>query len=124
MGTTEDQTTAGVRALQDRLTRLSEASLRINEGLDYHSVLEEVTSSARVLTSAKYAATTVLDQANRLEEFVTSGLTPEERRSLAELPGSAQFFRHLNDVPGPLRSRCAGDLSCRPRKGPGHRAGP
>ncbi len=103
MGTTEDQTAADVRALQDRLTRLSEASLRINEDLDYHSVLEEVTSSARVLTSAKYAATTVLDQANRLEEFVTSGLTPEERRSLAELPGSAQFFRHLNDVPGPLR---------------------
>ena len=103
MATTEDQTAADMRALQDRLTRLSEASLRINEDLDYHSVLEEVTNSACVLTGAKYAATTVLDQANRLEEFVTSGLTLEEHRHMADLPGSAEFFRYLNDVPDPLR---------------------
>ena len=99
----EDQTVAGMRALQDRLTRLSEASLRINEDLDYHSVLQEVTNSARLLTDARYAATTVLDQANRLEEFVTSGLTPEEHRHMEGLPQSAEFFRYLNGVPDPLR---------------------
>ena len=100
---TDDRTTTGIQALQDRLTRLSEASLRINEDLDYHSVLEEVTNSACMLTEARYAATTVLDDANRLEEFVTSGLTPAERRSLAEMPESARFFGHLNETPGPLR---------------------
>ena len=99
----EDQTAAGMRALQDRLTRLSEASLRINEDLDYHAVLEEVTDSARTLTDANYAATTVLDQADRLEEFFTSGLTPEEHRQMEGLPGSAEFFRYLNGVPDPLR---------------------
>ena len=99
----EDQTAVGTRALQDRLTRLSEASLRINEDLDYHAVLEEVTNSARTLTDANYAATTVLDQADRLEEFVTSGLTPEEHRQMEGLPGSAEFFRYLNGVPDPLR---------------------
>ena len=99
----EDQTAAGMRALQERLTRLSEASLRINEDLDYHGVLEEVTNSARILTDARYAATTVLDQSHRLEEFVTSGLTPEEHRHMADLPGSAEFFRYLNGVPDPLR---------------------
>ncbi len=78
-------------------------SLRINEDLDYHSVLQEVTNSARVLTDAKYAVTTVLDQDNRLEEFVSSGLTPEEHRHMADLPGSAEFFHHLNHVPEPLR---------------------
>ena len=92
-----------MQALQHRLTELSEASLRINEDLDYHSVLEEVTNSARTLTGARYGATTVLDASNGLEEFVTSGLTPDQHRHLAELPGSAQFFRYLNDVPGPLR---------------------
>jgi len=102
--TTDDRTTTGLQALQDRLTRLSEASLRINEDLDYHSVLKEVTDSARILTEARYAATTVLDDTNRLEEFVTSGLTPAERRSLAELPESARFFSHLNEAPGPLRT--------------------
>ena len=102
VATTDDQTIPGTQALQDRLTRLSEASLRINEDLDYHSVLEEVTNSARTLTSARYGATTVLDDANRLEEFVTSGLTPEEHRHLRELPENAQFYRHLNDVSDPL----------------------
>ena len=103
MTTTDDQTTPGMQALQDRLTKLSEASLRINEDLDYHSVLEEVINSARILTGARYGATTVLDHANRLEEFVTSGLTPEEHRHLAALPESEQFFSYLNDVPDPLR---------------------
>ena len=103
MATTNERTTPGMRALQDRLTRLSEASLRINEDLDYHSVLQEVTNSARGLTDANYAATTVLDQADRLEEFVTSGLTPEEHRQMEGLPGSAEFFRYLNGVPDPLR---------------------
>ena len=103
MATTDDRTATGIQALQDRLTRLSEASLRINEDLDYHSVLEEVTDSARLLTGARYGATTVLDDANRLEEFVTSGLTSEEHRHLRELPESAQFYRYLNDVSDPLR---------------------
>ena len=108
MTTKDDRTATDKRGLsmpatQDRLTRLSEASLRINEDLDYHSVLEEVTNSARMLTEARYAATTVLDGANELEEFVTSGLAPEQHDELASLPGSAQFFSHLNDAPGPLR---------------------
>ena len=103
MATMEGQTAAGMRSLQDRLTRLSEASLRINEDLDYHSVLEEVTNSARILTGARYGATTVLNDANRLEEFVSSGLTPEEHREMEGLPGSAEFFRHLNGLPDPLR---------------------
>ncbi len=101
--TTDNQTTTEMQALQDRLTKLSEASLRINEDLDYHSVLQEVTSSARILTDARYGATTVLDDSNRLEEFVTSGLTPEEHRHLRALPESAQFFSYLNDVPDPIR---------------------
>ncbi len=103
MATNDEETTLRMRALQDRLTRLSEASLRINEDLDYHSVLQEVTNSARILTDAKYGATTVLDQANRLEEFVSAGLTPEEHRHMEGLPGSAEFFRYLNHVPDPLR---------------------
>ena len=103
MTTTDDRTTPGMQALQHRLTELSEASLRINEDLDYHGVLEEVTNSARTLTGARYGATTVLDASNGLEEFVTSGLTPDQHRHLAGLPGSAQFFRYLNDVSGPIR---------------------
>ena len=35
----------------DRLSRLSEASRRINESLDIHTVLQEVLDSARALTA-------------------------------------------------------------------------
>ena len=47
--------------LRDRLTRLSEASLRINESLDFEAVLREVLDSARSLTGAMYGVITVMD---------------------------------------------------------------
>lgn len=89
--------------MHDRLTELSEAILRINKDLDFYGVLKEVAKSARVLTGARYGGITVLDDSGQLEEFVTTGLTPEEHKTLAELPESANFFDHLNGVNEPLR---------------------
>ena len=100
-------------ALRERLTKLSAASRRINESLEFHSVLQDVVDSARELTDARYGGITVLDDAGKFEEFVTSGLTPEERLMLAQLPESAPLFTHLNevgetlwidDLPGYMRS--------------------
>ena len=100
-------------ALRERLTKLSEASRRINESLDFHNVLQDVVDSARDLTYARYGGITVLDDAGTFEEFVTSGLTPEEHQVLAQLPESAPLFTHLNevsetlwidDLPGYMRS--------------------
>ena len=42
------------RALRGRLSRLSEASVRINESLDVNVVLQEVIDNARYLTGARY----------------------------------------------------------------------
>ena len=95
------------------MTKLSEASRRINESLDFHNVLQDVVDSARDLTYARYGGITVLDDAGRFEEFVTSGLKPEEHQVLAQLPESAPLFTHLNevsetlwidDLPGYMRS--------------------
>ena len=95
------------------MTKLSEASRRINESLDFHNVLQDVVDSARDLTYARYGGITVLDAAGTFEEFVTSGLTPEEHQMLAQLPESAPLFTHLNevsetlwidDLPGYMRS--------------------
>ena len=95
------------------MTKLSQASRRINESLDFHSVLQDVVDSARDLTYARYGGITVLDDAGEFEEFVTSGLTPEEHQMLAQLPESAPLFTHLNevsetlwidDLPGYMRS--------------------
>ena len=45
-----------IQALRERLTRLSEASLRINESLDFDAVVQGSLYSARALTAACYGA--------------------------------------------------------------------
>ena len=49
------------QALRERLSRLSEASLRINESLDPDTVLQEVMDNARTLTGARFGSITTLD---------------------------------------------------------------
>ena len=56
-----------IRDLKDRLSRLSGAGLRINESLDFDTVLQGVLDSARALTGARYGVLTVVDQTARLE---------------------------------------------------------
>ncbi len=92
----------------DRLSRMSEASLRITETLDLDSVLQGVVDGACSLTGARHGGVTVLDDAGQLQNFITSGLTPEEHRLLLELPGGLEFFEHLSVLPEPLR---VGDFS-------------
>ena len=66
-----------IDALRNRLSHLSEASLRINESLDLDTVLQEVVDSARALTDSHYGAITTLDDSGLPHEFVTSGITPD-----------------------------------------------
>ena len=94
-----------VAILRDRLSRLSQASLRINESLDLDTVLQEVVDSARSLTDARYGGITTLDESGRLQDFVTSGLTPEEHQALLDLPGGAGLFEFLSTHREPLRLR-------------------
>ena len=83
-----------IEGLQDRLSRLSEATLRINESLDFDNVLHEVLENARLLTEARYGVITVFDEAGQVEDFLSSGLTSEESQRLWELPEGQTFF-HL-----------------------------
>ena len=46
----DDERDLVIQALRDRLSRLSEASLRINESLDFDTVLQGVLESARSTT--------------------------------------------------------------------------
>ena len=92
-------------ALRERLSRLSEASLRINESLDFETVLQGVLDSARSLTGARYGVITLLDDAGRIQDFLYSGLTPEESRQFAEFPNGMLFFERLSSIVEPLRLR-------------------
>ena len=92
-------------ALRQRLSRLSEASLRINESLDFGTVLQGVLDSARSLTGARYGVITLLDDGGRIQDFLYSGLTPEESRQFAEFPNGMLFFERLSGISEPLRLR-------------------
>ncbi len=90
-------------ALRERLSRLSEASLRISEDLDFNSVLQGVLDSARSLTGARYGVITLQDDAGIAEDFLSSGMTAEEANMLWELPGRQRHFEYLGRIPDPLR---------------------
>ena len=87
----------------DRLSRISQASIRITETLDQDTVLRGVVEGACSLTGARHGGVTVLDEEGQLQAFVTSGLTHEERRLVIELPGGPDFFAYLSQLPEPLR---------------------
>ena len=90
-------------ALRERLSRLSEASRRINESLDFEAVLQGVLDSARVLTSSRYGGITTVDGSGEIQDFMTSGFTEEEHHVLVELPEGPQLFEHFNSIGEPVR---------------------
>ena len=90
-------------ALRDRAARLTAAILRITESLDVETALHDIVESARALTGARYGVITTIDPEGEMQDFLTSGLTPEEHRQMAEWPDGARLFRYLRDLPTPLR---------------------
>ena len=116
----DDERDLVIQALRDRLSRLSEASLRINESLDFDTVLQGVLDSARSLTGARYGAMTLLKDgveippdwepsANPpgtnapLVDYFTSGLTEEQFGAMQDMPERVLLFDYLRRIPGTLR---------------------
>ena len=100
----ESRLLAENQMLRARLARLTEAILRISEDLDLDIVLQEIVDSARSLTDAKYGAITTLNESGELQEVLISGMTPEERQALMELPEGWALFRYLTGFQETLRT--------------------
>ena len=90
-------------ALRERLSRLIEVSLRINESLDFETVVQGVLDSTRALTGARYGVITVVDDAGQPESFLSSGMTSEEAGRLWDLPDGMRLFEYLGRLSAPLR---------------------
>ena len=98
-----DQPDRDFEALRERLSRMSAASRRINESLDFDTVLQGVLDSARSLTSARYGVMTLLDDDGLVGDFLASGMTSEEAERLWLTPDRYQLFQALTHVSEPLR---------------------
>ena len=101
--TAPDERDREISALRERLSRLSEASLRITGDLDFNSVLQGVLDSARSLTGARYGVITLHDDSGTAENFLSSGMTAEEADRLWTTPGWPSHYEYLAKIPGPLR---------------------
>jgi len=90
-------------ALRERISALNAAILRIGASLDLDTVVREAAASARALTGARYGLIATFDESGAIEEFIASGVSPEERRHFEEWPHGHQLFEHLREQPGVLR---------------------
>ena len=61
-----------IEVLRERLPRLSQASLRINESMEFDRVLQGALNSARSLTGARYGVMTLLDDTGQGQDFLAS----------------------------------------------------
>ena len=101
--TPPDQRDRENELLRERLSRLSQASLRINESLDFDQVLQGALDSARSLTGARYGLMILLDGGGPGQDFLSSGLTPEESERLWLTPDGLRIFQALADISEPVR---------------------
>jgi signal transduction histidine kinase len=68
------------------LAALDEAVRGISNVLDIERVLQLIVDNVRDLVAARYAALGIVDDAGQITEFVTSGITAEQRNAIGDLP--------------------------------------
>lgn len=96
-----------IEALQERISSLSRAILRISASLELKTVLQEIVDSARALTGAATGMITMIDEKGQPRRILSSGITQDAHRRMADWADGWRLFAHLRDHPGPLR---VGDL--------------
>lgn len=75
-----------LRMQNHELLALHHATLSIDRHLDLTDVLQGVVDEARDLFDARYGALAYLGDDGSIEAFITSGITPEERRLIGPEP--------------------------------------
>ncbi len=72
--------------LPEAVEALDAAVRGISGVLDIDQVLQLIVDRVRELVSATYAALGIVDETGRITQFITSGITAEQRRAIGDLP--------------------------------------
>jgi two-component system, NarL family, sensor histidine kinase DevS len=72
--------------LLDRMVALYEASLELVKDVSLESLLERIVEVARQQVGARYAALGVLDANGKLKQFITAGMSTEEKEKIPHPP--------------------------------------
>ncbi|MGW1916436.1 PP2C family protein-serine/threonine phosphatase [Streptomyces sp. NPDC002076] len=105
LGRIDEQLRALLSAM-DRLQGLLDAVVAISREVELPAVLHRIVTTAMELVGARYGALGVLDESGeRLGQFISAGLTEQQREALAEagLPRGLGVLGHLIRYPDPLR---------------------
>ena len=90
----------------DRTTRLLEAGMILSSELSLPALLQRLVELATALTGAGYGALGVIDEAGSgLADFVTTGITAEQRAAIGHLPEGRGILGALISDARPLRLR-------------------
>ncbi|MBV9280196.1 MAG: histidine kinase, partial [Chloroflexi bacterium] len=68
------------------LAAVNAAIASISGALDLDHVLQRIADAARELVRCRYAALGVADERGRIAQFITSGITPEQRATIGPPP--------------------------------------
>ncbi len=90
-------------ALPETTQALLDAVGAISSDLDLRSVLSRIVEAATRLTDARYGALGVIGDESALVEFVTTGLTDEQRAQIGDLPHGRGILGLLIRHPQPIR---------------------
>ena len=99
-----DRLRAENETLRTRISRLTEAILRISEDLDLETVLQQVVDGARSLTSARYTILTTYSEEGELQDALLSGWSEEETGRLLAYDSGPALVEYLKGLREPLRT--------------------
>ncbi|BBA95527.1 putative two-component system sensor kinase [Actinacidiphila reveromycinica] len=94
-----------VRGTRDRVHTLLEAVLSVGRDLDLRQVLRRIVETAAALVDAEYGALGVIGEDDRLAEFLTVGVSPQQAEAIGPLPSGHGILGELIRHPAPLRLR-------------------
>ncbi len=103
MNESPDELRQRIETLEDRISTVCAAILRVSASLDLETVLREIVDSARALTGSRYGLIATVDDAGQPQDFVSAGLTPGEHAEMVAWPDGPRLFAHFRDLPQPLR---------------------
>jgi len=94
---------SGMASRPDRKDQLLESALILASDLSLPVVLQRIIELAVKLTDARYGALGVLGSDGRLRDFITTGITPDQRRAIGPLPLGEGILGVLIREAKPLR---------------------
>jgi len=96
-------TARGTLESMDRRDRLIEAGMILASELSLDAVLQRIIELAVDITDARYGALGVIGPGGDLQEFITTGITPEEREAIGAPPHGRGILGALIREGKPLR---------------------